>query len=532
MCVFSVVLPAPSRALPRVAGELFRRMISGVSLPLVSAGAVAALGSSRPPALGRVALCALGLSLLCKCLAAAGALGLAAFLSPGNTVRLDVEAPKSRPSVSLSNVAIDRLLDFVRNLFPSNIIAAHVYTLFTVQIDTTDEIALTGRSGQKARKQGSSHMQQEKRRTMPLLSYKVQLHSHLDTYMRHETIWELSQQKDLRLNYNTVEDVREQTRPKKCTSLDRYLKEVPAFLRTILGDRDALERVAYEAGLDQARERVLYSEMRLPPQLLAASSTVLPLGGSPASAVSGRDVVDAALTGLRRAEQETGIKLRLILTCLRGTPEWAPEVLDLCREYSDRGVVGIDVCGVVAQRAEDRRAAPSIEYGEEITDPRIVQTFQRAASWGVHRTAHAGEAGPPATVLRAVHELHAERIGHGYRAVLDGGLAYRQALAADVHFECCLTSSMLTGAVDPNSAHPVLRLRRDGASFSISVDDPAITHTSLEDEYRLALKLGLGPGDLLQCNRSAISACFLPADEKWELWQKFNQLTNAVKADT
>ncbi|XP_075527525.1 adenosine deaminase-like isoform X2 [Dermacentor variabilis] len=387
-------------------------------------------------------------------------------------------------------------------------------------------------TGQKARKRGSSHMQQETRRTMPLLSYKVQLHSHLDTYMRHETIWELSQQKDLGLNYNTVEDVRERTRPKKCTSLDRYLKEVPTFLRTILGDRDALERVAYEAGLDQARERVLYSEMRLPPQLLAASSTVLPLGGSPASAVSGRDVVDAALTGLRRAEQETGIKLRLILTCLRGTPEWAPEVLDLCREYSDRGVVGIDVCGVVAQRAEDRRAAPSIEYGEEVTDPRIVQAFQRAASWGVHRTAHAGEAGPPAAVLRAVQELRAERIGHGYRAVLDGGLAYRQALAADVHFECCLTSSMLTGAVDPNSAHPVLRLRRDGASFSISVDDPAITHTRLEDEYRLALKLGLGPGDLLQCNRSAISACFLPADEKWELWQKFNQLTNAETADT
>ncbi|XP_037555955.1 adenosine deaminase [Dermacentor silvarum] len=370
--------------------------------------------------------------------------------------------------------------------------------------------------------------------TMPLQSYKVQLHSHLDTYMRHETIWELSQQKDLGLNYNTIEDVRERTKPKKCTSLDTYLTEVPNFLRTILGDRDALERVAYEAGLDQAGERVLYSEMRIPPQLLAASSTVLPLDGSPASAVSGRDVVDAALAGLRRAEREADIKLRLILTCLRGTPEWAPEVLDLCREYKDRGVVGIDVCGVVALRAEDGSAAPSpsITYGEEITHPLIVQTFERAASWGVHRTAHAGEAGPPATVLRAMRELHAERIGHGYRAVLDGGHAYRQALSAGVHFECCLTSSILTGAVDLSAQeHPVLRLRRDGASFSISVDDPAITHTRLEDEYRLALMLGLGPGDLLQCNRSAISACFLPADEKWELRQKFDKLTNAETAD-
>ncbi|KAL1437737.1 hypothetical protein MTO96_048602 [Rhipicephalus appendiculatus] len=108
-------------------GELFLRMMSGVTLPLISTSVVAALGSSRPPALGRVGLCALALSLACKCLAAAGALGLAAFLSPGNTVRLDaVETPW--PNTSLSNVAIDRLLDFIRNLFPSNIIAAHIYT--------------------------------------------------------------------------------------------------------------------------------------------------------------------------------------------------------------------------------------------------------------------------------------------------------------------------------------------------------------------------------------------------------------------
>ncbi|KAH6941800.1 hypothetical protein HPB50_023606 [Hyalomma asiaticum] len=107
------------------AGELFLRMMSGVTLPLISTSVVAALGSSRPPVLGRVGLCALSLSLLCKCLAAAGALGLAAFLSPGNTVRLDV-VEAARLNTSLSSVAVGRLLDFV---------------------DTTDEMALTGRSG-------------------------------------------------------------------------------------------------------------------------------------------------------------------------------------------------------------------------------------------------------------------------------------------------------------------------------------------------------------------------------------------------
>ncbi|KAK8774706.1 hypothetical protein V5799_010765 [Amblyomma americanum] len=74
------------------------------------------------------------------------------------------------------------------------------------------------------------------------------------------------------------------------------------------------------------------------------------------------------------------------------------------------------------------------------------------------------------------------------------------------------------------------KLRRDGASFSLNTDNPAVTHTKLEEEYRLALELGLTPEDLLRCNRSAISASFLPDDEKWELLRKYDRLTSAETA--
>ncbi|KAL1469054.1 hypothetical protein MTO96_004787 [Rhipicephalus appendiculatus] len=337
---------------------------------------------------------------------------------------------------------------------------------------------------------------------MALPKYKIQLHSHLTAGMRHSTIWELAQQKGLDLGYKSVEDIREKTRPKEGTTLANYLKEIFVFTKVLIGDREAMERVAYEEAVDQAAEGVLYSEMLLCPQLLAYSNTAHRWQGMSESMVSARDVLDAALRGLRKAELETGAKFRLILSCNRGSPEWAPEILELC------------------------------QYGEEVTDPLIIDTFQRAASYGVHRTVHAAEAGPPVTVLRAIRELHAERIGHGYRAVAEGGDAYRQALAAGVHFECCPTCSYLTGSVDRNAAeHPILRLKRDGASFSLSTDCPTVTHTTLEDEYRLALKLGLGPEDLLRCNRSAISASFLHDDEKWELEQKFNRLTCSGSAN-
>ncbi|XP_065280713.1 excitatory amino acid transporter-like [Dermacentor albipictus] len=112
-------------------GELFDRMMTGVSIPLMSSSVVAALASSRLSVSGRVGVCALFLSLLCKCLAVAGAIGIAAFLTPGQAVHLETDLPYVTPDMRLSAVAIDRLLDLIRNLFPSNIISAHMKAIFT-----------------------------------------------------------------------------------------------------------------------------------------------------------------------------------------------------------------------------------------------------------------------------------------------------------------------------------------------------------------------------------------------------------------
>ncbi|KAL1444193.1 hypothetical protein MTO96_045626, partial [Rhipicephalus appendiculatus] len=109
-------------------GELFQRMMSGVSLPLISSSVVAALGSSKLLVLRRVGLCALFLSLLCKCLAVAGALSLSAFLSPGSAVHVDMTVPNATTDIRLSALATDRLVDLIRNLYPSNIMRAHMET--------------------------------------------------------------------------------------------------------------------------------------------------------------------------------------------------------------------------------------------------------------------------------------------------------------------------------------------------------------------------------------------------------------------
>ncbi|KAL3184427.1 hypothetical protein MRX96_031719 [Rhipicephalus microplus] len=111
-------------------GELFQRMMSGISMPLITSSVVAALGSSKPLVLRRVGLCALLLSLVCKCLAVAGALGLSAFLSPGSIVHGDAMVSNATSDIRLSALATDRLVDLIRNLYPSNIMRAHMETTF------------------------------------------------------------------------------------------------------------------------------------------------------------------------------------------------------------------------------------------------------------------------------------------------------------------------------------------------------------------------------------------------------------------
>lgn len=358
---------------------------------------------------------------------------------------------------------------------------------------------------------------------MGLPKFKIMLHSHLEGHPRHTTIWELAQAKNIDLGYSSLQDIIMKTQPERGSTLQNYLKEMPNFLKVVAGDRAALERVAYEVGEDQANQGVLYSEIRLFAHVMASQHTLLQLGPGPHTVCTAAEAVDAVLEGFRRAEKEHGIMLRLVLACFRDKPEWAEEVVNLCYEYRDKGVVGMDVCGVFSPKRTETE-------GEEVLHPDVIKAFQKAATLGVHRTAHAGEAGPATNVSRAIEELRAERIGHGYAAMREGGAPLRLALDRGIHFEVCPNSSYLTGAVSPGERHPMLCLRDHCASYSLNTDDPTITHTRISDEYQLALNLGFRPDDILESNRAAIEASFLSLEEKRELRNKFERLNASSRA--
>jgi len=148
--------------------------------------------------------------------------------------------------------------------------------------------------------------------------------------------------------------------------------------------------------------------------------------------------------------------------------------------------------------------------------------FELAAEHGLHRTAHAGEVGPPSRVRDAVEVLGAERIGHGIAAIHDPALAGYLA-ARHVALDVCPTSNVCTGALARQLGrtdatlgdHVLPRMLATGIAVTLSTDDPAMFHTDLVAEYvGCATALGIPAPDLVRLVEASFEHAFLPEAEK------------------
>jgi aminodeoxyfutalosine deaminase len=176
-------------------------------------------------------------------------------------------------------------------------------------------------------------------------------------------------------------------------------------------------------------------------------------------------------TAVRQAAAESSIDVHWILDAVRHFGvEHAMEVAELAAERVNDGVVAFGIGG-------DEERGPAAWFGE-------VYRFAKAA--GLRLTAHAGETVGPESVWAAL-EIGAERIGHGIRAVEDPALL-RHLRDREIPLEVCITSNVLTGAVESLAAHPVRRLYDAGVPITLNTDDPAIFATTLSGEYDLAAR--------------------------------------------
>ena len=274
----------------------------------------------------------------------------------------------------------------------------------------------------------------------------------------------------------------------------------------------ALEEFALHFVKRQHASHVVYTEARYCPHLfLYASQFVATANDDEARYKLVRDVVLAMTRGFRCGEAQYGVTVRTILCCVDFAPQWSDEIARLLLDVGKAsGCVAIDVAAGEGHFASPPEANACLK----------AVSAARAAGFG--STIHAGEdpssSGIAANVRTAVEAYGATRIGHGYATLTDDsvlGLTQKRG----IHFECCPTSSYLTGGFGPRprpwSDHPLRTFHERGMSCGLNSDDPLVCDVCLSDDYQLCVReIGLDARAMRTLTENAIDAAFCAAEEK------------------
>lgn len=320
-------------------------------------------------------------------------------------------------------------------------------------------------------------------RSLPL----IDLHRHLDGSLRLETVLELAEEHGIALPAHDLEAFRPHvevsgTTPGLMDFLARF-----RWLLEVMVSPEACRRIAYENVEDAHREGIAYLELRFSPWFMAERH------GLDAAAVT-EAIVDGVAAG--RREFGVGVGLIGILSRTYG-PAIATHELDALLSQREH-IVALDLAG-------DEVAFPAALFKEH---------FRRARDAGWRSTVHAGEAAGSPSIWSAVHDLGAERIGHGVRAFEDPRLM-EHLRDHGISIEANLTSNVQTSSVASFEAHPLKRYLDFGIVANLNTDDPAISGINLHHEFEVAAPAaGLSAAHTRLAQKHALAMAFVSDSER------------------
>ncbi|MDI5982391.1 adenosine deaminase [Amycolatopsis magusensis] len=267
---------------------------------------------------------------------------------------------------------------------------------------------------------------------------------------------------------------------------DHFLRVYWA-VQSMLKGRDDIRTLVVGLAADLARQGARYAEVTVTPynHLLA---------GMP-----GDELLEGLTEGRALAAAEHGVDLAWCFDIPgeKGLVAGRETLLFALRERPD-GLVSFGLGG------------PEVGVGRAQFAP----FFTAAREAGLHSVPHAGETSGPATVWSAVHDLGAERIGHGTSAAADPALLAHLA-GHRIPVEVCPTSNVRTGQVPSIEAHPVRRLLDHGVVVTLNTDDPPMFGATLTGEYlAVAGALGLRPAEIARLAANSVTSSFLSAEAK------------------
>ncbi len=324
---------------------------------------------------------------------------------------------------------------------------------------------------------------------MRLPKHFIDLHLHLDGAITLPIAKRLAQLQNQTLSASSDEELAQLLSiPKNCEDLNEYLKRFDLPI-SLLQTKESISEAVFLVSEQLRRENVIYAELRFAPQSFTA-------GG-----LTQREAVEAALEGLAR----TSFCGNLILCAMRGLGREAAnvETLRLTKEYlvTHGGVVAFDIAGAEG-------LFPTSDYRE---------LFALAVELDVPFTLHAGEAAGADSVRCAI-EMGARRIGHGIRSFEDETLI-ELLQKRQIPLEVCPTSNRQTHAVADMRDYPLADLVRKGLCVTINTDNPAISGTTIAEEFAYAQTLGVPFEQEQHMLLSAVDAAFTDEATKQRLRQ-------------
>jgi adenosine deaminase len=203
--------------------------------------------------------------------------------------------------------------------------------------------------------------------------------------------------------------------------------------------------------------------------------------------------------------ESRGLRFRWIFDAARQFGvDAAMDVVEFARQCASKSIVAFGMGG-------DELSIPTEDFR---------RVYDRAGELGLHRLMHAGEVGGPEKIREAIEFLGVERIGHGIAAINDPQLMDFLA-ERNIPLEICPGSNIKTAALAKQlrrenariEDHPLPALLRHGIPIVLSTDDPAMFHTTLQEEYANAARMGLQEGELARIVEMGFEHAFLPGAE-------------------
>ncbi len=330
----------------------------------------------------------------------------------------------------------------------------------------------------------SPHLLSDRIASLP----KAELHLHLEGSIRPATVCALTARHGVVI---TEKEVGHRYAYRDFPEFIEAFKWVTSFLR----EPQDYALIARDLAEHLLTQRVVYTEVTL-------SIGVMLLR---------KQQPEANFEALLRATEpfeSRGLRFRWIFDAARQFgADAAIDVVESAKRCNSKAIVAFGIGG-------DELSVPTKEFRP---------IYDRAGEIGLHKLMHAGEVGGPEKIREAIELLGAERIGHGIAAINDPGLMDLLG-ERKIPLEICPGSNMKTGALAKQirredvklEDHPLPKLLRHGIPVVLSTDDPAMFHTTLQQEYANAARMGLQENELARIVKMGFEHSFLPAGERLE----------------